>query len=263
VGQHFPQVRLLLPVLPLALGPAVLGLLTHTGSRVVGHSLCGVVAATIAGSAIPTLHQFVAAHPVQEIAAARAIAAREGPLVRIATCYPQMPRYLAAPIVYVHPPPTQAMTAANLFARIAAVADQQPEFLVLSRVTTPLPFDTVLAAAPAGFVVESVDEHVLVGRFAPSIAKWLEQAAATPINGNRLRLRVQTRIDVGMAGFMVRSQDGTVSLVPLASTSTRTFELEVPIPASTGELELTPCVVLLDGTMQRGAPLRLLPASGR
>ncbi|MBL8754939.1 MAG: glycosyltransferase family 39 protein [Planctomycetes bacterium] len=260
----FPQVRLLLPVLPLALGSAAFMLLTRTGPLVLGHGACAVVAVAIAGCAVPTLRQFVSAHPVREVAAAQALVAREGPLVRIATCYPQMARYVAAPVVYVPPPPMLDMTAARLFERVATVADQRPDFLVLSRATTPMPFDTVAAAAPPGFVVESLDAEVLVGRFIRTTADWLEHADARPTTPGRLRLRVQTRIEVGTAGFQVRAPDGSVTVLPLANTAPRTFELEVPLPSGDGrDLELTPCAVRTDGVVLRGAPLRLEPSGGR
>lgn len=259
----FPQVRLLVPIAPLVL-MAITGLAFAAGRRWprVAHTACAALAVAVATSLAPALRSLAASYPLAEIAAAREVVRREGPLVTIASFYGPMGDQLTGRTIYVPHVPRGERGAAAVYRRLSERLQSSPaDYLVIGpKSCDAASTEELRASAPPGFVVEHCDEAVLVLRLPRARADWLQRAAASLGPDRTLELAIETSagVDLFAAGFTVSPPDGAAYLLPLAAVGDGVFRATVPLAAgSTGAWTLVPTCVLLSGEVHKGEPITL------
>lgn len=253
----FPQERLLMPVLPLALSalPAAAALMPR--SRIIDATL-GLFVVACAAAIPEAVRKFQAEQPHAEVAAARQLAAEIGPFATIASHYGLMARYVPARSVYVPEPPRSSDVATHFVRNVLKLAEAQPiDAVVVGPATMPsLSFAALQAACPPGSRVERCGEAIVL-RLPPSHV-WLDRATATrSATGIDLAIEV-LRDDVLFAGFLVHQAGADPVPVLLPRTGPRTFAATIPLDDRVrGTIAVTPACMVKAGHLVRAAALHV------
>lgn len=253
----FPQERLLMPVLPLAVMalPAASALVLP--SRIADALLALVVLACVA-STPAAVRKFRAEQPHAEVAAARRLAVQLGPLATIASHYSIMARHIPVRSVYVTSPPKTPDLAAHFVRNVLKLAEKELlDAVVVGPATMPgLSFAALAAAAPSGSVVER-DGEAIVLRLSHA-RLWLARATATrTAAGVDLEIDL-TRDDVVFVGVFAQQDGGDPAVVLLQPTGHRTFAASIPIGhQGVSTLAFTPACVLQSGQLVRAETLHV------
>ncbi len=259
----FPQNRLLLPIAPVAAASVVAAVFVVARRRpALAHAACAVLVATVATSIVPAVRTFRDEHPLPEVEAARALAARDGPMTSIASFYPLLASNVRARAVYVWTPPILGTTPATVVARVLdAVRDGTVDYVVLGPRSVRVPsVDALVRELPPTLQVERAAADVLVLRVERPDVPWLATASASAGDDGVLRLRITTTCDVVAAGFTVQAPGAAPWLLPLARSGERTFAGELPLRAvPTRDVALVPGCLLANGAALRAPPITIAP----
>lgn len=254
----YPQIRLLMPFLPIAWAAIAVAIAGLPGW--LRRLITVLLAAAVATSLHPSWRQFIDSHPLAEIAAARDLASRHGPLVTIASCYSPMARHVAARTVYVPHPPVSQRNAEAFFRQVSvAAAELAADYLVVGRRTLfGIDVADLRAHLPPLATVDHADDALLVLRLARTEPAWLAEASVVAAQPGQLSLRIVVTpgVDVLTAGFTAFPPNHPPTLVPLSRTAADRFEALMPIPReSPSTWTFVPGCLLPSGAAHRGAPI--------
>lgn len=220
---------------------------------------------------------FVDAHPHGEVAAARALVAERGPVIRLAATYPylhqQIPRCAwvgAIPTFGLRP-----LTAEEVCERLRRLwRDHRATLFVLGRRTESAAFAAVARATlPADFRRLHADEDVVSLEYVRADPDWRPSLQVEPDPWREGELRLTVLLDperdpaqVAAVGVASRSPAGETTVLSLAATGPHRFELRLASGSlAPGVWRLHPTLVLRDGSLVQGIEhaLTVVPAGGR
>jgi len=259
----WPNARILLPVLPLLLAGLSVALRSLDRWRVAGVAAAVVCAASIA-LGVPDYRRFVAAQPIREAETLRNLPHLvDGPFVTLSMLF-NARRYVPG-VVFRYAARPSASPEQTWQGIRESMDSCGARVFVAGHISNPdLHAHVANASLPADFRRLVADADVAVVESTTPTTTWFASFAVTPGEASagaplRATLTLSAAADaavIGKAYAVMRDPTGRQTLLDLAPTGERTYQLAFPAPGEAGEWQIAPFVLCNDRRVHRGAPER-------